>query len=65
MDIRDNDGWTVLMWANRSTEIKTLIKNHIQKMISLVIEKGRTKNGIPLMSHSHKDIYYCVASYVN
>jgi len=61
-------GGTALTEASkkRHKDIVTLIKNHITRMVCLVIKKGRTKsqNPIPLVRHSHKDIAYCIALYV-
>ena len=33
-------------------------------MVCLVIKKGRTKDEIPLMPYSHKDIAYRVSSFI-
>ena len=47
-----------------NTEVVTLIKNHINKIVSLIIKKGRTKDEIPLLPNSHKDIVYRVLSFI-
>lgn len=59
-------GNTSLMKAREKghVDIVALIKNHIYRMICLVIKKGRTKDEIPLVSHSHKDITYRIALYI-
>ena len=42
-----------------------LIKNHMNRIILLVVEKGRTKDESPLVTHSHKDIAKHIASYLH
>ena len=66
MNAADKWGDTALTKAieYENTDIVRLIKNHINRMVSLVIKKGRTKDEIPLVPHSHKDIAYCIALYV-
>ena len=41
----------------------SLIKKHINRIILLVIEKGRTKDETHLVRHSHKDIAKYIASF--
>ncbi len=59
-------GITALMKAreNGHVNIMTLIKNHINRNILLVIEKGRAKDETPLLRQSHKDIAKHVASFL-
>ena len=66
INLKDSDGDTALTKAieYENTDIVRLIKNHINRMVSLVIKKGRTKDEIPLVLYSHKDIIYSVATYV-
>ena len=65
VDCKSAIGNTALMKAREKEHvtIMALIKNHIYRMICLVIKKGRTKNEIPLVRYSHKDIAYHVLSY--
>jgi serine/threonine-protein phosphatase 6 regulatory ankyrin repeat subunit B len=46
-----------------NTEILTLIKNHINRMVSLVIKKGRTKDEIPLVPYAQRETIYHIASF--
>ena len=62
----DRDGYTALMIAieYENTEIVTLIKNHINRLISLVIKKGRTKKrDKPLVPYAHRETIYYIASF--
>jgi len=58
-------GNTALLKAREKgfVSIVALIKKHINKIILLVIEKGRTKHENPLVTHSHKDIAQHIASF--
>ena len=58
-------GNTALLKAREKgfVSITALIKKHINRIILLVIEKGRTKDENPLVTHSHKDIAQHIASF--
>jgi ankyrin repeat protein len=63
---KTESGVTALMKAmeNGHVNIMTLIKNHINRNILLVIEKGRAKDETPLLRHSQKDIAKHIASFL-
>ena len=46
-----------------NTEILTLIKNHINRMVSLVVKKGRTKGDKPLVPCAHREIIHRIVSF--
>jgi len=65
VDCKSALGNTALMKAREKghVTIVALIKNHIYRMICLVIKKGRKKNENPLVTHSLKDITQHIASF--
>ena len=65
VDCKSAIGNTALMKAREKghVTIVALIKNHIYRMICLVIKKGRKKNKNPLVTHSRKDIAQHIASF--
>ena len=65
VDCKSALGNTALMKAREKghVTIVALIKNHIYRMICLVIKKGRKKNKNPLVTHSRKDIAQHIASF--
>lgn len=65
VDCKTSIGNTALMKAMEKghVNIVRLIKNHINRIILLVIEKGRTKDETHLVRHSHKDIAKYIASF--
>ncbi len=65
VDCKSAIGNTALMKAREKghVTIVALIKNHIYRMICLVIKKGRKKNENPLVTHSLKDIAQHIASF--
>ena len=65
-NIKDNWGDSAITKAieYENTEILILIKNHINRMVSLVIKKGRTKKrDKPLVPYAHKETIYYIASF--
>ena len=58
-------GNTALLKAREKgfVSITALIKKHINRIILLVIEKGRTKDENPLVTQSHKDIAQRISSF--
>lgn len=67
IDAKTGVGNTALMKARERghAAVVRLIKNHMNRIILLVVEKGRTKDESPLVTHSHKDIAKHIASYLH
>ena len=61
----DCHGFTALMSARwkKHKEIVSIIKRYINRTISLVIKKGRTKDEKPLMSSAHIETIYRISSF--
>ena len=69
IDIKDNNGITALVWATRHKHfrIMKLIQHEKSKIIqdvNLVVNKGMSKNGSPLVLHTHRDISSYIASFL-
>ena len=66
-DVNANDchGFTALMSARwkKHKEIVPIIKRYMNRTISLVIKKGRTKDEKPLMSSAHIETIYRISSF--
>ena len=56
-DAKNRYGDTVLMIAtlDRDYEIAALIKNHVKKMVDLIVNNGRTTSGKPLQENAQTD----------